>query len=140
MQARAAKAIAIFIDTCLDPTTPLTANPVGKIISNLASLICQDPVRSPSFRESSSTSGIYALEEEKKAVESKKAATKVAQAAGVTFDEKEEVACASDGAERAFAALCGKFQDDIFDKLPRLFEIVNTALSSRDDFSERHLP
>lgn len=136
MQARAAKALAIFIDNCLDPTTPLTVNPVAKIIGNLASLICQDASRSPSFPVSSGTPGIYALEEERKAVEVKNAATKVTQTVGVTFDEKEDATCASVGAERAFAALCEKFQDGIFDKLPRLFDIVHIALSSNKDFSK----
>jgi hypothetical protein len=137
MQTRAAKAIAIFIDNCLDPATSLPVNPVAKIIGNLASLICQDPSRSPSFRTSSGTSGIYALEEEKQAVEVKKASMKVAATVRVNFDESDDVACASAGAERAFAALCDRFQHEIFDKLPRLFEIVHTALSSRKDFSER---
>ncbi|KAJ9102250.1 hypothetical protein QFC19_004795 [Naganishia cerealis] len=129
MQKRAANAIAVFIENCLDPKTALPAAPVSKIVNNLASFLCQDPVRTPSFTVLGTISGIYALQEERKLAESRKAMADTAQYAGVTFDEKANAACAGDGAERALEAISNLFKDDLFEKVPRLFEIVSAALS-----------
>lgn len=136
MQVRAAKAIAVLIENCQDPTTPLANNPTAKIINNLASLLCQDPIRAPAFRDLRDVSGIYVLEEERQALESKKVAKSSSQVAGVTFDDTDDGARASDGAARALQALSLRFGDGIFDTLPRLMEITSTALSKERDFSE----
>lgn len=55
-----------------------------------------------------------------------------AQYAGVTFDEKADTACAGDGAERALAAIARLFGDDLFVRVPRLLEIISSALSGAD--------
>lgn len=136
MQVRAANAIAVLIENCQDPTTPLTNNPTAKIIINLASLLCQDPLRAPAFRDLRDVSGIYVLEEEKQALESKKVGKSSSQVAGITFDDTDDGARASDGAARALQALSLRFGDDIFDKLPRLVAIASTALNEERDFGE----
>lgn len=136
MQTRAAKAVAVLIENCQDPTTPLTTNPTGKIVNNLASLLCQDPLRAPAFRDLRNVSGIYALEEEKQALERKKTASSSAQTAGVVFDDTDDGARASDGAALALQALSLRFGDGIFVELPRLFEIVSTGLVKERDFSK----
>ncbi|KAJ9125341.1 hypothetical protein QFC22_000301 [Naganishia vaughanmartiniae] len=129
MQKRAANAIAVFIENCLDPKTSLPSTPVSKIVDNLASFICQDSVRTPSFTVSRAISGVYALQEERKLVESKKTMADTAQYAGVTFDEKANTACACDGAERALEAIARLFGDSLFEKVPRLLEIISSAVS-----------
>lgn len=130
MQERAANAIAVFIENCLDPKTSLPPTPVSKIINNLASFICQDSARTPSYSMSRTISGIYALQEERKLAENKKATSNAAQYAGVTFDDRADTACAGDGAERALQAIARLFGNDLFEKVPRLWEIISSALSS----------
>jgi hypothetical protein len=139
MQTRAASAIAVLIENCQDPSSTSTNNPTAKIINNLASLLCQDSSRAPAFRAMLEVSGIYALEEEKLAIETKKTAMSIAQAAGVAFDDTDDAVHASDGAARALQALSARYHNDIFDKLPRLLEIVSTALTKERDFSKSHM-
>lgn len=139
MQTRAANAIAVLIENCQDPSSTSTTNPTAKIINNLASLLCQDTSRAPAFRAMLDVSGIYALEEEKLAIETKKTAMSIAQTAGVAFEDTDDGARASDGAVRALQALSARYHNDIFDKLPRLFEIVSTALIKDRDFSKSHM-
>ena len=128
LQRRSAAAVATFIATC----TSLNVNqPPEKIVRNLCTFLCQDIDQTPAFNLMIQTEkGILST----KAILAGEAATsngkplKVANSQVDFPTEASKAKISRRGAELAFKELSAKFGEDLFVRVPKMWEFMAGGL------------
>ena len=128
LQRRSASAVAAFIATC---TSQNINQPPEKIVRNLCTFLCQDIDQTPAFNMTMQTEkGILST----KAILAGDAATangKALKAANSQTDfptEASKAKISRRGAELAFQKLSEKFGQDLFAKVPKMWEFMAGGL------------
>ncbi|GAA6038936.1 hypothetical protein JCM8097_000582 [Rhodosporidiobolus ruineniae] len=129
LQARSARSIAAFIDLCSSPTSTLRANPSDKLAKNLCTFLCQDTTRTPIFAATkSSTAGILTLQYNPARGTAEKPSAKEAQP--VESEEQVAAKLVYRGAQLALSELAERFEDQLLERVPKLWNCMSDALLS----------
>lgn len=115
-----------MIQLCASPFLGSRPNPTDKVIRNLVTFLCQDVSINPIFSpaQPGATDGILSLKEDK---------VKKAVKPGQEEEESEEAVAMRimrRGALMAFKELAAAFGGELFDRVPRVWEGLSSALLS----------
>jgi hypothetical protein len=123
VQARFGNAIAKLIALCVNPDHPAPAAVANKIVGNLASLLCQDSTFIPQV-STSIPEGIVTLRQKKAAKGTKKGLSNIAEDSAINKD-----AITRRGAQSALIAIIHTFGEEVFAKVPRLWDLMTATLT-----------
>lgn len=125
MQRRFARALASLIKLCVDPDYAAPPAAANKILINLTSFLCQDAGFIPQVA-ASPTTGIV--------THRKKKPVKTPKSAAPTNGEEpapNEDFVTRRGAQAALSAIIDAFGAEVFDKVPKLWDLMTQALLAR---------
>lgn len=123
LQQPAAEALAEVIVQCLGRKP----SPNEKLIRNLCSLVCADPLETPNAKPANQ-SAVNAQEIDEPNAGKGMKNLKMSSLSGVDEHARFEGAITKRGAESALRCLSGKFKSALFDQLPKLWDCLTEAL------------
>lgn len=100
-------------------------NPNDKIVKNLCTFLCSDPLLTPVFADNQQLGGIQSLQKPDTPAQAK--TSKESSAANVQLSEQELM---RRGAETALKELCDRFGEHLFQDIPKVWECMAGKLQS----------
>lgn len=137
LQQKAAEALAELIFQCI----ARKPSPNEKLIKNLCSCTCMDPLETP---QAGVVNSVEMIEEQdllplKSTAGTQKRRGRPSAASGGEDRSKMEGFVSRRGAELALKHLCQKFGSDLFDKIPKLWDCLTEVLKPVSEGAEENM-
>ncbi|KAI9288630.1 hypothetical protein BC943DRAFT_288000 [Umbelopsis sp. AD052] len=116
-QRRSASTLASLLAICSKGQVRI--NPNDKIVKNLCTFLCSDPLLTPVFADNQQLGGIQSLQKPDAPAQAK--ASKESSAANSQLSEQELM---RRGAETALKELCDRFGEHLFQEIPKVWECM----------------
>ena len=128
LQARAAVAIASFLDICNSLAPPVKANPTDKILKNITSFLYQDTSSTPLFSKTKTSTSLFYVS----------GASTPAEEANDEhlLEETVKARLARRGSIVVIQQLSRRYGDAIFKQMPKVWEALSSSLLAVSAFAD----